>query len=66
MIESDLLFRKYLPYPPAEAGGVSIGRTPRKKVPKKRFPLPVKPPKVIPPDDVYKRKPKHPKQTEPV
>jgi hypothetical protein len=33
--------------------------------PKPRVPLPSKPPKVEPPADVYKRKPKHPKQAPP-
>jgi hypothetical protein len=36
--------------------------TPPRTPPKKRIPLPKKPPKVIPSEDVYKRKPKHPKQ----
>ncbi len=37
---------------------------PLPRPPKKRIPLPKKPPKVIPPEDIYKRKPKHPKQDE--
>jgi len=35
---------------------------PKIKPPKKRLPLPRKPPKVIVPDTAYKRKPKHPKK----
>jgi hypothetical protein len=36
----------------------------KKALPKPRIPLPRKPPKVIEPPTVYKRKPKHPKQNE--
>lgn len=37
--------------------------TPRKpKRPKPRIPLPQKPPKAEPGKDVYRRKPKHPKE----
>lgn len=39
-------------------------KTDKPKRPKPRLPLPKKPPKVIEPDTVYKRKPKHPKKTE--
>jgi hypothetical protein len=39
--------------------------TPRKKSPPKlRIPLPRKPPKVIEPPTIYRRKPKHPKNDE--
>ncbi len=34
------------------------------KRPKPRIPLPIKPPKVEPGKEVYKRKPKHPKAAE--
>jgi hypothetical protein len=36
----------------------------KKSPPKPRIPLPRKPPKVIEPPTVYKRKPKHPKKNE--
>jgi hypothetical protein len=36
----------------------------KKPPPKPRIPLPRKPPKVIEPPTVYKRKPKHPKKDE--
>ena len=42
-----------------------MSMTPAKKSPPKpRIPLPRKPPKVIEPPTVYKRKPKHPKKDE--
>jgi hypothetical protein len=44
---------------------MSPPRTPLRP-PKKRIPLPPKPPKVIPPEDLYKRKPKHPKRETPI